>query len=507
MLEQFVSLIPCYAQAYSVRWGLSSQVNDKGKREAKYKAFREAPTDTLFYDHFNGKAALNMQPLLDHEDFSGTVCQWGAIDVDAYGQPELADLLKTKLARMGIKCYAEPSKSGGAHIYIVLSAPTKASQLRRALEKIASWLELPKNAVEFRPAQNSVDFASGDLGNFMVLPGFGQPIETVVEELSAARMTVMELNKIMDEGELSDGPACLYPLLMKGKASGWENRNLFTYQLAVFFKIKYPANFTEKVKAFLEEHMSSDPLPESEIDTVCASVGKNSKCHFRCKGIPFEAVCNKTECRRRKNGIDSRGSAATLFADEGITQLETDPPTWFISVIDPRNTDNTIRIKLTTQQIFKASEFKRRCMEEARFIPPMPKQEQWEEYLTEKLKTAHVIPVPFEMTESARVLDAMYRFVLSSAKTTQQENILRGRVVAIPTDTGVTAMFRPVDFANFLDRSKIRGVSSADLFAVMNELQAMGKARQETLNIPPLTLDVYTVDIDSKYMQIQAEMG
>ena len=506
MLERLKSVLPAYAQAYSVRWGMSQTPNDKGKREAKYKAFRNAPTDALFFEHFSGKAALNMQPLLDHVDFPGEVCQWGAIDIDAYGQPDIAMHVKDQLARMGIRCYAEVSKSGGAHIYIILASPTKASQFRQGLEKIASWLALPKDATEFRPAQNSVDFAGGDLGHFMVLPGFGQPLEEVVPALESAVMTIQEFNAIMDEGELSDGPACLYPLLMQGKASGWKNRNLFTYQLAVFFKLKYPADFDQRVKLFLEKHMADDPLPDKEIETVCQSVGKNAKAFFRCKGIPFEPVCNKSACMRRKNGIGARMDVVSLFVDEPPTQLDTDPPIWFITIGNPA-TKETKRIKLATQQLFRASEFKRRCMEELRFIPQLPKQEEWEALLTKKLSTAHIIPVPFEMTEAARVLDAMYRFVLSAAKTTEAEKMLRGRVLAIPTDTGVTASFRPVDFANFLDRSKIRGVSSADLFAVLSELQGLGKARQETLSIPPLELEVYTVDIDSKYMQIQAEMA
>lgn len=504
MLERLKSVLPAYAQAYSVRWSLASNTNPNGKREGKYKTFRQPPPDAVFFEHFEGVNGLNMQPLLDHEDFPGSVCQWGAIDVDAYGQDGLAEKLEKRLRSWGFTPYCEPSKSGGAHIYFVLKSPVKAKSLRDNMVKIATWLGLPRKSTEYRPAQNEVDFAAGDLGHFMILPGYGRPLADVVEALEECAMEAKTFNKLIDEGEMADGPPCLFPLLLEGRQNNWTNRNKFVYQLSVFFKYKYPADFKERVKAFLEKEMTNDPLPEKEVDGILGNVEKNSKTHFMCTDAHFERVCNKTLCQSRKFGVAAREDVHSMFAIDAITQLETDPPTWFLTLTVKGGESK--RMKLTTQQLFNVRDFKKRCMEELRSIPTPPKQEQWEEFLTQQLKSAHVIPVPFEMTEAARVLDVIYRFVLSSPKSTEQEHILRGRVLTIPKETGITAFFRMTDLANYMERAKVRGISSADLFTVLNELQGMKKASQKVLSIPPIELDVWSVEIDSKYMKLQTEI-
>lgn len=504
MLERLKAVLPTYTHAYSVRWRVASSTSEKGKREAKYRAVRQAPTDAVLLGHFAGKEAVSMLPLLEMPNLSGETCQWGAIDVDAYGQPDAAKSIANTLRSWGFRCYAEASKSGGAHIYIILNQPVMAGAFRKYLRTLTHWLGLDSRTTELRPAQNSVDLSAGDLGHMMVLPGFGRPIEEVVPALEAAVMSYDEFDRLMDEGELVDGPPCLFPQVLAGRGGNWTNRNKFTYQLAIFMKNKYPADFQDKVREFLDKEMANDPLPAEEIANVLAGVEKNAKFKYMCKGDPFEGVCNKALCQTRKFGIAMRDGVSSVMSSEGITQLETDPPTWFMTMNAPDG--GTKRIKLTTQQLYRVGEFKKRCLEELRYIPTLPKQEDWESYLSVLLKKAHVIPVPFEMTESARMLDAIYRFVLSSPKTTEIENLLRGRIFAQPWQGGITAMFRTVDLANYLERRKVRGINSADLYTVLSELQGHGKARTERISIPPAEMDVWVVDVESQYLQIKTEI-
>jgi hypothetical protein len=506
MLERFKNVMPTYAQAYSVRWRVAQSSSEKGKKEAKYKAVRQTPTDAVLLGHFSGKEAVSMLPLVEHADpsLSGKLCQWGAIDVDAYGDPTAAETIARKLAAWGFRCYAEASKSGGAHIYIILNQPVMAGVFRKYLKKITHWLGLPASTTELRPAQNEVDLSAGDLGHFMVLPGFNRPIEDVVPALEAAVMSVQEFDALLDEGELVDGPPCLFPQVLAGRTGEWSNRNKFTYQLAVFFKNKYPANFQEKVREYLDKEMGADPLPADEIANVLKGVETNAKFKYMCKGDPFEGVCDKALCQTRKFGIAMRDGASTVISSEGITQLETDPPTWFITM--NLQAGGQKRVKLTTQQLYRVGDFKKRCLEELRYIPSLPKQDAWEAYLTELLKKVHVVPVPFEMTEAARMLEAIYQFVLSSPKSTAPEGLLRGRILAQPWEGGLTAMFRTVDFANYLERRRVRGISAADLYTVLTELQGHGKARTQRISIPPAELDVWVVDVESQYLQIKTEI-
>ena len=94
--------------------------------------------------------------------------QWGAIDVDLYQhdyEPILKQIHKLKLPLIMFR-----SKSGGAHLYIFLSEPISATEIRDRLAEFASALGYGN--CEIFPKQEEVIVQRGDVGNFINLPYF-----------------------------------------------------------------------------------------------------------------------------------------------------------------------------------------------------------------------------------------------------------------------------------------------------------------------------------------------
>lgn len=495
------NLLCFFPRAYSVR-RLQEDSAGTGKRNASYNCIRQEPADSLLFQHYQGTGgAVSVQPILEE----GNVCQWGAIDIDSYGDDKLVEQVRQAARIFGVNCFIEQSKSKGVHLYILLDRPTVAKPFRRALQKIAVWLGHPK--AEIRPAQDEIDFANSDLGTFMVLPGFGMGFEKAKAAFEAATITIEAFNSLVNEGELSDGPPCLFPLQVAGQQPDGLSkvRNLFMYQMGIFLKYKHPADWQSRLTSYNELGIAKG-IPPNELEALIGQLDKNAKCHYRCTGEPFESVCNKTACQFRKFGVASRESASSIISPEGITVLGTDPPVWFATLNNPKNNE-TVRTKLTTDQLLNVNGFKKRCMEALNCIPTLPKQKDWEAVVSDLLKNAQSLPVPFEMTEEARVLDAIYRFCLTSLKSSSPENILKGRIwyEKLPDDR-LFAHFRQVDFTNFVSSSRGGAMKTNEVHTVLSELYRLNHLQMEKLDLGGATVSVYKIQIHSRYLEVQAQI-
>jgi len=504
------SLLPHLTQAYNLRWSVS-QIGPKGKAEAKYRTYREALPDKLYAKHFEGKQAISVQPIMD----DGVSCKWGALDIDNYGDPSLSSQVRRTLELFGIPCFVEPSKSNGAHVYFLLEQAVEAKLLRRALRKLAVWIGYPD--AELRPAQDSLDVQSGDLGSFMVLPGFGMPEEKVIELLKANTVPLKKFNELTDEGQFIDGPPCLFPVQRKNERAGeWSSRNMYLYQLGVFLKLKHPSDWQDRIRKYNEDVVTPSS-PVSEVEALIGQLEKNPRCHYRCKDEPFVSNCNKYACSMRKYGIAAREGAASIISAEGITVLDTDPPLWFVTLNSPVSNE-TVRVKLTTGQLqnvaqFKkrqlqnVAQFKKRCLEELKVIPTLPSQKEWEAVVSNLLTDVQVIPVPFEMTDHARILDKLYQFCKTAIKSSNPDDLTRGRILTEQTEEGLFIVrFRTTSFIDYLERYTRSKVESAALFNSLNELQRHGKIRAEVVEIPPMKIDVWAMDIESRMLELQLEL-
>jgi len=495
------NLLKFFPRAYSVR-NLKEDNAGTGKRNAAYNCIRQEVPSAFLISHFNGTGpAISVQPLLEE----GNICQWGAIDIDSYGDDNLVNEVRKAVQIFGINCFIEQSKSKGVHIYIILDRPVLAKPFRKALHKLAVWIGHPK--AEIRPLQDEVNFSESDLGTFMVLPGYGFGSEKIGAALSAATISIEAFNAAMDEGNLSDGPPCLFPLQMAGQSVDGLNkvRNLFMYQMGVFLKYKHPADWKEKLTEYNELGIAKG-IPANELTALIGQLDKNAKCHYRCTGEPFESVCNKGACQFREFGVAARESTGSVISPEGITVLATDPPTWFVTLNHPNST-NTVRVQLTTDQLLNVAGFKKRCLEAIHCIPTLPKQKDWEAVVSSLLQNAVEIPVPFEMTEEARVLDGVYRFCLTNIKSSDPNDILKGRIWFEQQGEGrVFAHFRQVDFTNFISSSRGGSMKTGEVHTVLSELHRLGHIGLEKLDLGGMTVSIYKIEIHSRYLQLQAQL-
>jgi len=494
--------LPFLPQVYNVRYAVDSAKNSAGKRQAKYNTVRQELPDALLFKHFAGTAAVSVQPLLE----DGATCKWGAIDVDEYGIEGLVDTVRERLNKLGATCYVEESKSGAAHAYFILEQPVPARAFRRALKKLATWIGFPD--AEIRPAQDTINVHEGDVGRLMVLPCFGVEYFEAMQRLEEATTTVEALNALTDEGDFADLPPCLFPLQVKGSRESWSNRNLFLYQLGVAYRYKYTADWQDRLRKYNTDVISPS-LDPAEVEATIAQLEKNNKCHYVCASSPFDAVCNKPACMLRKYGVAARESISGLISPESICVLDTDPPTWFVSLIHPI-TQESHRVKLTTAQLQNVAQFKKRCIEVLKVMPTLPAQKEWEAVVSKLMENVVIEPVPFELTPAAFTYELLFKYLLSAPKAdaADVDNILDGRVLTdvVADSEDVKVTFRIPDFIQYATQYRLTGLPINELVQNLHELVRIGKVVRGSVKLAELQIDVYTTVIESRYFRIKTEI-
>ena len=94
---------------------LTGEVDDRGKREAKYLTIHEPATEKVWKNHIDGKTRIGVRPE------NGDKVKWGCIDVDPttykdYSQKKYVDIIREyKLPLIPVK-----SESGGLHLFLFL---------------------------------------------------------------------------------------------------------------------------------------------------------------------------------------------------------------------------------------------------------------------------------------------------------------------------------------------------------------------------------------------------
>ena len=241
-------------------------------------------------------------------------CYFGVLDIDYY---------KSKIRKVlhFIREYQLPllpfrSKSGGLHVYLMLSKSVSAKTMRETLNLISYYFCLDiiygKGKVEVFPKQ---DKAEG-FGSSVTLPYFNaENPYTYLLDLEGNQVdfrealnyiqnhltTIENVKEALEKLPFSDAPPCIQRLLISGEIGSEDSgRNNFLFSFAVYAKKKYGAGFEDYV------HQVNDtfevPLEDSVIDQICNSVSTNEYV-YKCKDIPCNGFCNKSECRKREFGL------------------------------------------------------------------------------------------------------------------------------------------------------------------------------------------------------------
>lgn len=241
-------------------------------------------------------------------------CYFGVLDIDYY---------RTKIQRVlyFIKEYQLPllpfrSKSGGLHLYLILSKSVSAKAMREVLNTISYYFSLDiiygKSKVEVFPKQER---ANG-FGSAITLPYFnaedtytylldleGNPIEfkRALDYIQRHLTTIEEVEDIIENLPYSDSPPCIQRILLSQEVGSEDTgRNNFLFSFAVYAKKKYGNGFESYVQDVNNNFDS--PLEEKVVEQLLTSV-KNNEYIYKCKDIPCNQYCNKVECRKREYGL------------------------------------------------------------------------------------------------------------------------------------------------------------------------------------------------------------
>lgn len=322
--QRFAQLFKGKTNTY-VRNELPKEKPEEGKKIKTIITNNEGKVDKdLMLNHLEGRFGVGICPV----NAEGK-CYFGVLDIDYY-QPKIKRVLHF------IREYQLPllpfrSKSGGLHIYLILSKAVSAKTMRETLAQINYYFSLDniygKGKVEIFPKQ---DKAEG-FGSSVTLPYFnaekaytylldldGNPV-TFKEALDYIQNHLTNIETVKDalnKLPYNDAPPCIQRILLSEEVGGEDTgRNNFLFSYAVYAKKKYNNGFEDYVK---EINAQFDvPLDEASVNQTCESV-KNNEYLYKCKDIPCNSFCNKTDCRKREYGL---GKDKGHFMDVDFGQL------------------------------------------------------------------------------------------------------------------------------------------------------------------------------------------
>lgn len=263
----------------------------------------------LLLKHLNGEFGVGICPV----NAEGK-CYFGVLDIDYY---------KSKIKRVlhFIKEYQLPllpfrSKSGGLHVYLILSKAVSAKTMRETLNQIVYYFSLDmlygKAKVEVFPKQ---DKAEG-FGSSVTLPYFNAehpytylldldgnpvPFKDALDYIQHHFTTIEAVKEAMEHLPYSDAPPCIQRVLISEEVGGEDTgRNNFLFSFAVYAKKKWGNGFEDYVREVNDNFEC--PLEDSIVEQTCNSV-KDHEYIYKCKDIPCNSFCDKPACRKREFGL------------------------------------------------------------------------------------------------------------------------------------------------------------------------------------------------------------
>lgn len=462
------------------------------KRTAK--TLRIPVTLELWQQHVKGERPLGVIPI--RED---NTCSWGSIDYDVY-DVDLLEVVK-RVEQTKLPLVPCVSKSGGLHLFLFLQKPELAADVQNALREAAASLGMAE--CEIFPKQQRVLAARNDLGNWMVMPYFGDTydgklrlqrglkktgaemtIDEFVKACSSARTTITvfsemcasrrsppsgsaakEKDKKKSRGngkspcDFTDGPPCLQHLTASGVMSEGRKRTLF--MMGLYFKRASPGEWKERLESANSKFFNK-ALPSSEVTGIINSLEKKDY-EYTCKEEPMRSHCNSMLCKQKKYGV-GRGGFPVISS---LSKLETDPPLWFADVEEAR-------LELTTDELQIYMKFHKACMNKVNKGFEMMKQSAWMTVLGEALDNVQIIEAPEETTIQGSFKELLEEFLTNRGRGKQWDDVLYGR----PFEEDGRHNFRMKDLKKFLVQNGLK-LDQGFIFSRLKELG--GDSGQKTL--------------------------
>jgi len=236
-----------------------------------YRYVKGQPTTELYQQHLEGKISLGIVPITDKGN-----CKFGVIDDDSHKKGGVKKdfdyntlLKKIKFLKLPLTVFK--SKSGGAHMYLLLDKYYKAKDVRHILTKMAYALGYERDSIEIFPKQETLknkDGTRGD-GSFINLPYHKGNTRVLLDfegkELNTSDGVLYASKRVTHESNWSK-----FKLLDHDKSTG---RNDRTFAATTFFK-KHYKDWENKTVEY-NKLFNNPPLEERELfQTVIKSNDK-----------------------------------------------------------------------------------------------------------------------------------------------------------------------------------------------------------------------------------------
>jgi hypothetical protein len=433
------------------------------------RTIRELVTHELWEEHLNGRKPLGIIPI--RED---NTCLWGSIDVDEYREDILDIVVRADAANLPlVPCR---SKSGGLHLFLFLSEPALAAELRRRLADIARLLRL--DACEIFPKQTELQ--SNATGNWMVMPYYGDTyggklreqvglkktgsemeFEEFIRFAESARTTLDQISAMVSSGPktysrpladlFTDGPPCLEVIANSPPLPDGRKRAIF--MAGIYLKRREPDNW----KTLLEKanvRFCLTPLPASEIVGIQKSLAKRDY-QYICKEEPMCNACESAVCRTRRFGIGGRNCDSWPII-ASWKKIVSDDPVWIIKIEGAAEELKIVRIDDLTMY----RRFTDQCARQLDlFFLPM-KQPEWALVLQQAREKLELEEAIIGTTRRDLFHELLEDFLTNRARGVSREDILAGRPWEAEEEGRF--YFRLKDLDAFLKREGVRDMSRSE---------------------------------------------
>lgn len=436
-----------------------------GKKQGTAKVIREPTTVQMWEEHLNGGTGLGIIPIR-----SDNTCQWGAIDIDQYDVSHKT--LVSTLREHKIPAVVGRTKSGGAHVWVFLSAPVEAEEMQRKMTELAAALGYAGS--EIFPKQTTILLDRGDTGNFLNMPyhsgdkstryGFDDNAEGLTPEqfvdyvqpfiLTPAKFRKLKVSFGTKEGVLEEGPPCLQHLCSKGFGEGSRNNALFN--LGVYARLYDPDNWEVLVQRYNMDYLHP-PLSHNEVGNIIRQLKKKDY-FYKCEDQPIKPFCDKEVCKGRKYGVGPSGVGSDLSS---LTKIDGDPPIWILNV-------DGERLELTTNGLTSQAQFQKECVAQINKYPIAVNQRAWQTRIQLLLDNLTIVEVPPDATLKGEFEDLLHAFCCERAKGEERDDILQG--VAVWTEGRV--YFQVKDLKKHLAVNDFNHYTSNKITLRLQDLQA-----------------------------------
>lgn len=418
----------------------------------------------LLSKHLNGNFGVGICPV----NAEGK-CWFGVLDIDYYQA-------KIKRVLHFIKEYQLPllpfrSKSGGLHVYLMLSKAVSAKTMRETLNQIVYYFSLDmlygKAKVEIFPKQEKAE----GFGSSVTLPYFNAehpytylldldrnpvPFKEALDYIQKHLTSIDAVKEAIEHLPYNDAPPCIQRILISEDVGGEDTgRNNFLYSFAVYAKKKYGNGFEDYVKEINEQFEC--PLEDAVVEQTCTSVREHEYV-YKCKDIPCNSFCDKSACRKREFGLGKDKGHFTGVDYGKLYRYKTAEP-YYVWQLRLQGQEKWVDVIFKDEgYLLDQKNFAKMCVRYLNQAPMQVSNNDWYAILNSVLPNVIDVEVKQESDTSglSMVRFAFIKYLANKQARRDMPSQIRVNLCVRQTVNGVTKYyFTHIGFAEFLKNQKI----------------------------------------------------